>query len=71
MCNLSQKEGSSLFAVLPQRQRKIVPKNLHLHAEKLFLSFWPVDLQFRKQPHGLNEKRVNRKNWAPEVEGAT
>lgn len=71
MCNLSRKEGSSLFAVLTKRQRKILPKNLHLHAEKLFISFWPVDMQFRKQPHGLNKKRVNRKNWALEVEVAT
>lgn len=43
MCNLSQKEGSSLFAVLSERQRK----TLHLHAEQL-ISFRPLDVQFRK-----------------------
>lgn len=41
-----------------------MPKNLHLHAEKLFISFWPVDMQFRKQPQGLNKKRDNGKNTA-------
>lgn len=41
MCNLSRKEGSSLFAVLAKRLKKTLPINLHLHAGKLFLSFWP------------------------------
>lgn len=70
MCNLSQKEGSSLFAALTKRQRKILPKNLHFHAEKLFISFWSVDMQFRKQPRGLNEKRGNRKNEVLEEKAA-
>ena len=39
MCNLSRKEGSSLFAVLAKRQRKTLPKNLHLHVEWLCVSF--------------------------------
>lgn len=56
MCNLSQKEQTSLFAVLTKRQGKTLPKNLHLVVEKLFISFWPMDLQFRKR---LNKKRVN------------
>lgn len=33
MCNLSQKEGSSLLAVLTESERKMLPKNLPLHAE--------------------------------------
>lgn len=64
MCNLSRKEGSSLFAVLAKRQRKTLPKNLHLHAEQL-ISFWPLDMQFRKQPHQLNKKRVNGAKTEP------
>ena len=39
MCNFSRKEGSSLFAVLAKRQRKTLPKNLHLHVEWLCVSF--------------------------------
>lgn len=64
MCNLSRKEGSSLFAVLAKRQRKTLPKNLHLHAEQL-ISFWPLDMQFRKQTHQLNKKRVNGAKTEP------
>lgn len=60
MCNLSQKEGSSLFAVLSERQRK----TLHLHAEQL-ISFRPLDVQFRKQPHRLNKKRVHGAKTEP------
>lgn len=47
MCNLSRKEGSSLFAVLAKRQRKTLPKNLHLHAEWLCVLFWPEEMQYR------------------------
>lgn len=61
MCNLSRKEGSSLFAVLAKRQRKTLPKNLHPHAEQLCISFWPVELPFGRQPHRLNKKHVNWK----------
>lgn len=39
MCNLSRKEGSSLFAVLAKRQRKTLPKNLHFHVGWLCVSF--------------------------------
>lgn len=65
MCNLSRKEGSSLFAVLAKRQRKTLPKNLHPHAEQLCISFWPVELPFGRQPHRLNKKYVNWKKPSP------
>lgn len=75
MCNLSQKEGSSLLAVLAESERKTLPKNLPLHAETLFLSFWPLDTQFRKQPHRLNKKCANkggqRRHTVLQVEVAT
>lgn len=66
MCNLSQKEGSSLLAVLAESERKTLPKNLPLHAETLFFfSFWPLDAQFRKPPHRLNKKRANEGGGGP------
>ena len=61
MCNLSQKEGGSLFAVLAKRQRKTLPKNLHLHVGQLCISFRPMEIQFIRQPHRLNKKCVNWK----------
>lgn len=64
-CNLSQKEGSSLSALLAKRQRMTWPKNLHLHMVKLFIFLWPVDMQFRKQPHRLNKKCVSGENTQP------
>lgn len=74
MCNLSQKEGSALFAGLAKRQRETLPENLHLQAEKLFISFWPLDWQFRKPPRWLNKKRViggGGRHAALQVEVAT
>lgn len=56
-CNLRPKEGSSLFAMLAKRQRKTLPKSLHLHA-KLCISFWPRGWQFRKHPREVNQKCV-------------
>ena len=61
MCNLSQKEGGSLFAVLAKRQRKTLPKNLHLHVGQLCISFRPMEIQFIRQPRRLNKKCVNWK----------
>lgn len=61
MCNLSQKEGSSLFAVLAKGQRKTLPENLHLHVGYLCISFWPMEIQFIRQPRRLNMKCVNWK----------
>lgn len=71
MCNLCPKEGSSLFAVLAKRQRKTLPKSLHLHA-KLCISFWPLGWQFRKHPRGVDQKCVKgKKHTALQVELAT
>lgn len=65
MCNLSRKEGSSLFAVLTKRQRKTLPKNLHFHVGWLCVSFLAQGDAVQKQPHQLNQKPANWEKARP------
>lgn len=58
MCNLSQKEGRSLFAVPAKRQKKGLPMKFHLHKVTLFLSLWLLDLQLIKYALQPNKKQV-------------
>lgn len=64
MCNLSRKEGSSLFAVLTKRQRKTLPKNRHLPAEWLCVLFWPEEMQFRRSHISLTRSLLTGKSTA-------
>ena len=68
MCNLSRKEGSSLFAVLAKRQRKTLPKNLHLHAEWLCVLFWPEEMQYRRSHISLTRSLLTGKKHGGWVE---
>lgn len=69
MCNLSRKEGSSLFVVLAKRQRKTLPKNRHLPAEWLCVLFWPEEMQFRRSHISLTRSLLTGKKhgWWVEV----
>lgn len=55
MCNLSRKEGSSLFAALAKRQRKMLPKNLPLRRSGF--CFLPGRWTFSLESSGLGSTR--------------
>lgn len=61
MCNLSRKEGSSLFAVLAKRQRKTLPKTFIFTWSGFVFLFWPEEMQFRRSHISLTRSLLTGK----------